>query len=194
MNSFLLGAAGALIASSIFGALFRFFLPGYLAEKGKNLATKEDVAAITREVKRVEDEYARGIEALKQQYAVVLQQLHTASELRLAAADARLKAHQEAFALWRRMIGEGHSGDRVPQLVLDCQEWWEHNCLYLSPEASTAFVKAYAAAHSQPEIEKTRDPKLTEQNWALVKVAGDAIRNGANLPPLGIEEVNPFYK
>lgn len=36
--------------------LFRHFFPGYFQEKGKNLATKEDIGEITRIVKDVENE------------------------------------------------------------------------------------------------------------------------------------------
>jgi hypothetical protein len=45
--------------------LYRHYLPGYAAEKGKNLATKEDVADITRQIEDVKAEYARDLESLK---------------------------------------------------------------------------------------------------------------------------------
>ena len=45
-------------------ALARWYLPSYLAEKAKGLATKEDIAEITREVEQVRHEYARHLEEL----------------------------------------------------------------------------------------------------------------------------------
>jgi hypothetical protein len=80
---------------------------------------------------------------------------------------------------------------------LKCQDWWERNCLYLSPEASTAFTKAFSAVHAHPELRKTRDAGAVESNWGIVKAAGDAIREGANLPSLGgadLPRIPGFYQ
>lgn len=41
------------------------YLPSYIKEKGKNLATKEDIASITNEIEKVRSQYAENIEALK---------------------------------------------------------------------------------------------------------------------------------
>jgi hypothetical protein len=178
MDTFWWAGLGTIVANAVAALLVGTFLPGYVKDKAKNLATKEDIGAITREVKKVEDEYARGL-------AELLQRLRTAGDLRLAAANERLKAHQEAFALWREMIGDGHTESLVGPLVMKCQDWWEKNCLYLSPNASTAFFRAYAAVNSQLEIERTRDAVRVADNWATVRAAGDAILEGASLPSLG---------
>ena len=47
------------------GMLLREFLPGYLHEKGKNLATKEDVAEITKKIEEVRHGYTAEIERLR---------------------------------------------------------------------------------------------------------------------------------
>ena len=44
---------GALVGASIAGLLFKVFLPSYLSEKGKNLATKEDIREITVKIEGV---------------------------------------------------------------------------------------------------------------------------------------------
>ncbi|MFZ0962921.1 MAG: hypothetical protein WAO35_18805 [Terriglobia bacterium] len=41
------------------GLLLRFYLRGYFKEKGKNLATKEDIKEITEKVEAVKAEYAK---------------------------------------------------------------------------------------------------------------------------------------
>ena len=48
---------GALITCAICWLFLKHYIPSYLNEKGKNLATREDVAAITHEVERVRLQY-----------------------------------------------------------------------------------------------------------------------------------------
>lgn len=43
----------------------KFYLPSYFQEKGKNIARKEDIATITREVEKVRTDYALQIEHMK---------------------------------------------------------------------------------------------------------------------------------
>ena len=63
----LVGAFGlGAVATAVVGLfLLKHYLPAYLSEKGKNLATKEDIAEITREVERVRHEYNAILEELK---------------------------------------------------------------------------------------------------------------------------------
>jgi hypothetical protein len=57
---------GALVAVGVVvGFFLRQFLPSYFKEKGKNLATKEDVAGITREIEGVRVEYSRQLELVR---------------------------------------------------------------------------------------------------------------------------------
>lgn len=56
---------GALIGGGVVYLFIKSFLPSYFSEKGKNLATKEDVAAITGEVESVKNDYAKVLEELK---------------------------------------------------------------------------------------------------------------------------------
>lgn len=53
------------ISIAIVGLLIRVYLPGYIKEKGKNLATKEDIAAITKQIEQVKVEYAKQLELYK---------------------------------------------------------------------------------------------------------------------------------
>jgi hypothetical protein len=54
------------------GALFHFrrFFTSYSSEKGKNLATKEDINSITRKVEEVKSEYVNRVEHLKVELAL----------------------------------------------------------------------------------------------------------------------------
>jgi hypothetical protein len=47
--------------------LWRKYLPSYLSEKAKNLATKEDIAAITKEVESVRLQYSKELEKFRVQ-------------------------------------------------------------------------------------------------------------------------------
>ena len=92
------------IATGVALLLLRSFFPSYFNEKGKNLATKEDIGEITEAVESVKEDYTKRLKELEHQNALVLEQLRMNQQLRLAAVEKRLAAHQEAFALWRRLI------------------------------------------------------------------------------------------
>jgi len=53
------------------GLLLRNYLPSYFQEKGKNLATKEDIREITDKVEAVKAQYVREIELFKYDIALL---------------------------------------------------------------------------------------------------------------------------
>lgn len=176
------------LAAGVALLLWRSFFPSYLNQKGKNLATKEDIAAITKQVEDVKDLYATRLKELEHQNALVLEHIRVQQQLRLAAVERRLAAHQEAFTLWRRLIAAAHS-EGVHSIVLQCQEWWEKNCLYLGAEARDSFNRAYFAASSHRELTRARvDAEDVKANWALLMKVGDDIVAGVQLPSLGKRE------
>jgi hypothetical protein len=121
-----------------------------------------------------------------QYWSGVLERKH---QLRLAAAEKRLEAHQQAFALWRKLISNVHKESKIHEIVGECQEWWNNNCLYLSPEAREKFRYAYICAASHGDFVKDRtNPKLVRENWQNVADAGPALVRGVELPTLGEEE------
>jgi hypothetical protein len=44
---------------------FKYFLPSYVQEKGKNLATKQDIEEITRKVESVKIDFSKDLEFIK---------------------------------------------------------------------------------------------------------------------------------
>lgn len=54
-----------LLAVVAIGYLLKDFFPSYTTEKGKNVATKEDIEAITEKIESVKVEYAKSLEAVK---------------------------------------------------------------------------------------------------------------------------------
>lgn len=151
------GFAG-LVGGGIVYLVITRLLTGYLTEKGKNLATKEDIAAITELVKSVEHKYS-----------VIVHEMNSKQQLRMAAVDRRLQAHQEAFALWRKMIGTGAEGTGA--IVLECQEWWDQNCLYLEPAVRPAFVDAYTGFNTRQQLFLMGGAKASDITDAWTKVA-----------------------
>jgi hypothetical protein len=59
-----------LIFGLILGFIIKSFLPEYFKEKGKNIATKEDIGVITKEIKKAESKYLAEIEKIKSQLQV----------------------------------------------------------------------------------------------------------------------------
>jgi hypothetical protein len=167
---------GALIASCVALLLVRHYLPGYLAEKGKNLATREDIGAITDKVEEV-----------KIQYSAILEEIKARHQLRTAALDARLKAHQEAFVLWRKLVAAAYT-DQLGKVVIECQSFWEANCLYLEPAVRDAFMEAYSGAHTHGELHRVRaDAPLVSEQWSRVTAFPPILFRAIQLP--GISEL-----
>lgn len=179
---------GGMVGASILFLIVKSFVPSYLAEKGKNLATREDVTGITQQIEAVRSEYARQLQELAHQNTLLIEEFRSRSQLRLAAAERRLEAHQKAFTLWRKLIANVH-GDKQREVVNECYTWWEQNCIYLSPGAREAFSDAFWAANTHPSLLQDRgNPQPVMQNWDKLMKAGAKIVEGAELPALGERE------
>jgi hypothetical protein len=106
------------------------FFKRYLGEKAKNLATKEDIGEITREV-----------ESVKHDYNALLEHLKVRNQLRMAALDKRLQVHQEAFTKWHRLIS-AIGEDQMEAAAKECRDWWTLNCIYLEPKIRDGLLEA----------------------------------------------------
>ena len=173
---------GAVVTGIVGWLLFRSYLPNYIDQKARNLANKEDIGKITDEVEKVKTEYARSLQDVILQNNVLLEQMKGRHQLRLAAAEQRIQAHQEAFKLWRK-IGANVHRNEIHGVITECQEWWENKCLYLSPDARKAFYAAYITAVGYREL----DPKVKREEWKHIKEAGEVIVRAAELPSLGLD-------
>lgn len=113
-------------------------LTAYLAEKGKNLATKEDIAKITREVEEVRDQFIRGVEDLKAHH-----------QLRMVAAERRLQVHQEAYTHWQNLQSAviQLTKPQAFQLADEAKHWYVRNCIYLTEASRQAFVKTWTCVY-----------------------------------------------
>lgn len=75
MNLLTALAEGATFAAAAVGIAYagmKLYFSSYLKEKGKNLATKEDIQDITDKIESVKHEYAKQLEALKTDFSAKL--------------------------------------------------------------------------------------------------------------------------
>jgi hypothetical protein len=101
-----------------------------------------------------------------------------------------LQAHLEAFTLWRKLLSKVHIEQEIGDAVIECQDWWYNNCIYLSPDAIKAFRTGYQCAFNHRDLLQDRsNTGLIKENWKLIYSAGEAIVRGAELPPLGEMEL-----
>lgn len=151
------------------------FIGNYLSEKGKNVATKEDIEKLTDKV-----------EGVKRQHQEVIENLKAGHQLRMVAAERRLQAHQEAFTLWRELFTAMHGPD-VPQVAGKCQKWWESNCVYLGPKSHHAFFDAFwAAVRHKSYLDSHSPADEVTANWKKITDAPNTILEEVALPPLKI--------
>jgi len=153
-----------------FFILLRYFFSSYAKEKGRNLATKEDIAEITKKVEEV-----------KHQYNLLLEQFKSHNQLRLAALDKRLEVHQEAFSLWKELSFSIMSGKETTPTTIKCENWWWKNCFYLDAESREAFWKAIRLApenyHALPLKERIEIRDILNSTY-------DALQKAVELPPI----------
>ncbi|MDX5367102.1 MAG: hypothetical protein LPK88_11720, partial [Alphaproteobacteria bacterium] len=144
------------LGTGIAGGLGAWF-GAYLSKKGENLATKEDISAITHLQ-----------EGVKHEFQTLIEQMRATASMRMAAVEKRLAAHQEAYSLWLRLFFDVHS-ERNNERIADCERWWEANNLYLDPTVRLAFKDACRAAHIHSSLlAGDRSPESVrkiKENW-----------------------------
>ncbi len=164
---------GAVVAAAVSYLALKLYLSSYLMKKGENLATREDIAAITDKV-----------ESVRTQYATLIEELKARHQLRLAAVDRRLQAHQEAFTHWRNLMSATHTDD-IGKVVTECQAWWEQNCVYLEPTVREAFVTAYGAARGHNALVRGRaEVKTIAESWSIITAFPNILFKAVQLPTL----------
>ena len=104
-------------------------------------------------------------------------------QLRMAALDKRLEVHQEAFALWRELYRHLNDRESLGPIIINCENWWEKHCLYLSPDARAGFSQAYHLAsmyHQAGDSARQYHDKILDVAQLIVK--------GVELPTVGKDE------
>ena len=72
---------------------------------------------------------------------------------------------------------------------MECQTWWETNCLYLEPEVRQAFVVAYHNEHMREEFARIgAEAKDIQETSAKVMAFPEILLKAIKLPPLSESE------
>lgn len=75
--------------------------------------------------------------------------------------------------------------EEVGKVVIECQSWWEQNCIYLEPTVREAFVTAYRAASDHNSLVKGRvEVTLIQSNWKLITGFPNVLFQAIQLPAL----------
>jgi hypothetical protein len=167
-------------------------LNGYAVEKGKNLATREDVEQITRQVESVKADYAKQLLALEHAQKLLLEQSNQRHQLSMAVIERRLQAHQDAFSRSLQLSRLAHDkSEGVTDRLNGMLQWYSENCLYLAPEAGRAFVRACHAAHMHSSLVEggPTSSTLVRDNWEVITLAPETIAAAVQLPGIGAELV-----
>ena len=77
---------GAVVGGSVLILILKKYIPAYLSEKGKNLATKEDVEEITNKVEQV-----------KSNYSEILEEIRTSNQIKLSSIDREQNIKKEVY-------------------------------------------------------------------------------------------------
>lgn len=177
IGAFGLGGSVAIIISLI---IIKSYLPSYFSEKGKNLATSEDIAIITQKIENIRHEYNSLIEEFKARH-----------QLRVASLDRRLQAHQEAFRFWKQLVDEPYSSNKA---AIECQDWWINNCLYLEPTVRQSFVDSYTSAIIRNAlIECNADKDIVTKTDKKVQDFPNILFAAIQLPSLSDIEEKSLY-
>ncbi len=110
------------------------------------------------------------------------------NQLRLAAIERRLMVHQEAYALWRKLIFTPVEDTDLGNVILECQTWWNNNCLFLDSKSRKAFFDAFMAAVLRPVLLRGQDTTAIRENYEKMTNAGEIIVRGVALPTIGENE------
>lgn len=113
---------------------------------------------------------------------------HAARRAQVVAAtwSRRVEAHQAGFELWWRLKEVIHDSEKRGTVILDAQEWWSKNCLYLSEDARTEFklminrASTYARlVETGPGTDSENAARLIEKIWENIDAVGPIIAQGA---------------
>lgn len=144
----------------------------YVRAKAEGLAKQEDVSKITRLIEEVKAGFSKSL----QEHSA---SLDLANSLKLAALDKRLEKHQEAYSLWQDLLRSMPDKERTLGKVLECQEWWKQNCLYLGDKARESFRIAFRSADLLNSLSDSSNER--EKCFEKIMVAGKHIEEGVAL-------------
>jgi len=179
------GLQAATLVALLAVILFRRYLFSYAGEKGKNLATKEDIGAITHQIEDAKSEYARELERVKKE----LELAYLKDQVLMQERVATFKEFQECLVFFKRycFAAVGTYGDKgefhpridglpeeIPRAALShvtkLYELEESQGIFLSLQAKESLARLRNVLSPMLSMEKKRfseslDPKVYSNAW-----------------------------
>ena len=97
------------------------FLPSYFNEKGKNLATKEDVEEITKKVEKIKSEFVKDIEFIKADLNYINQNKFS---IKVAERDALIETNNK-YSEWLNYLLNISFSDINPENYLKLNDYYK---------------------------------------------------------------------
>lgn len=146
IGAFGLGALGTVVAGLGFTVILRHYLPSYLTEKGKNLATREDIGSITHIVESIKHDNQSQLEEIRTQLQFVsgvrakLKEREFAALVQFFETVTTLKYDRLAVNLGDLLGDPGTAlvtyQESVQKLITDLQVHLMHAIVYCRGEKS----------------------------------------------------------
>ncbi|MFG0602475.1 hypothetical protein ACF8PL_19025 [Delftia sp. WSY_4] len=186
---FVTGLGMAVWGVPFLGFLFwlsKNYLTSYTSKKGENLATKEDIRDITKEVEAAKEDFSHRLENLK-----------THNSLAMVAAEKRLSVHQELFNHWRSISLSVTCGitEDMERFTIDGEQWLYENFVYVDGEAREAFLSAtdYIYKWSASIGSSSKGDNKLEAEKMLLSAQASILR-AVSLPKMSAESFKNMAK
>lgn len=159
------------------GLLVKFYLPSYFKEKGKNLATKEDIGGIEKEIQEVRSKYSQDLELLrseltkksyiygvryKNEFTLLKELWSKLVDLRRAAVSLRPEIDYAGSASQEE---KQKRLKRVHLAIVDFLDVADKNQPFFPQEIYVASIKLMAIANKEKIQYKNRNPDNDTGYW-----------------------------
>jgi hypothetical protein len=167
------------------GILIGYILKPFLESISKTLGEGVGGLVVAR---KLEHERARGRQPVDVENENIKADLTQTGNLRLAAMDKRLQAHQDAYFLWTKLYGAMHTNELMG-IVLECQAWWNQNCLFLEETVREDFSVAVFSASTHDNLIRMSQGDFSaksgvDENWARILKPSTTIQRAMALPAI----------
>ena len=126
--------------------------------------------------------------------SIVISKESRKGQLAVASLEKRLEAHQTAYSIWRNLISSVNDEEKLSEISITAQDWWEKHCLYLDSESREAFIASIFSAGIHKdllrEFRSKESLKSIKENWATIMKPGKTLVEGVYLPSL-TEDTKP---
>jgi hypothetical protein len=172
-----------LLAGYLIGLFTNFYYPKYMQQKGKNLATKEDIGDITKIVESIKTDLAIDVETLKSELSLLNQnKISLKSEERKALLDFHLK-----YSLWHNSVAHLSTPTSIDEIDSIFKTWQHLEGEYKTAESMLhLFVndKDFIALKYKLYSSTLDNLKLgSDYLFFLKKVFSDYEINKSSFPP-----------